>query len=178
MTPEAASWFGGVAAEAVAWSRRQLDVDQLKWLYALPDGAVLIGKAMACHGSLRDPDEYIVDAGSALGSLQIVGKGVAFHGHSHVPGVFQLEGEPPNVHLTHTYKPALAVELAGGRMLINPGSVGQPRDGNPGASYGIWDQEAATFTFRRVKYDIAGAQAAVIAAGLPERLAERLAEGR
>jgi len=172
------SWFNGTAGEAIRWCRRQLNASSLAWLASLPDESLTFEGAWLCHGSLRDPDEYIADGVTAIGSLQMVGAGFAFHGHTHIPGVFQLEGERPNVRLTHTYRPGLVVDLASGRMLVNPGSVGQPRDGNPKASYGIWDQAAKTFTFRRLTYRVVGAQKAVLAAGLPERLAERLAEGR
>ena len=125
------------------------------------------------HASPRDPVfEYILDGYTALANLALLDGGVCFHGHTHIPGVFStVEGR-----VQHEY--ALAKVGLEGPALVNPGSVGQPRDGDPEASYGIWDVTDGTFSFRRVAYDVHGAQRAIREAGLTPFFAERLAYGR
>jgi diadenosine tetraphosphatase ApaH/serine/threonine PP2A family protein phosphatase len=128
------------------------------------------------HGSPRDPiREYVTTAGVALENLALLETDFGLHGHTHVPVAFCL-GPDQRLRIVAP-DPGGRLELDGQRALVNPGSVGQPRDGDPDASYLILDPEAATVTWHRVAYGIATVQAAIRAAGLPGRLADRLAFG-
>lgn len=169
---EILEWFNDDAAAVIHWTLEQLDGKQLYWLQNLPDESNLF-EVLLVHASPRDHIyEYILDGLTALANLQLLENRICFHGHSHVPGIFQFEGKS----LTHTYE--LGSFSLTGPALVNPGSVGQPRDGDPDASYGIWDVDASTFEFRRVPYDREGAKRAILDAGLPARFASRLDLGR
>ena len=171
--PQILAWFNEDAATAIRWTIDELTDEQLSWLAALPEHGRTEG-VLTVHASPRDPIyEYILDAGTAMANLLLVQDGLCFHGHTHVPGVFFFDAAG---RVTHEYE--LGVLDLSGPMLVNPGSVGQPRDGDPDASYALWDTEAQTFEFRRVRYDVAAAQAAIREAGLPERFAARLEFGR
>lgn len=164
-------WFNAEAAQAVRWTIRQLDQDRLAWLAALPERGERAGAELV-HGSLRDPIyEYVLDGLTAAANLELLRGQLCMHGHTHVPGMFHVEQRK----LTHTYH--IGSVLMPGAALVNPGSVGQPRDGDPDASYGIWDVEAGTFEFRRVPYDRPRAKQAILEAGLPPRFASRLDRG-
>lgn len=170
--PELLEWFNDEAAFAIRWTRERLGDGRLRWLEELPaetefNGAVLV------HASPRDPVfEYILDGLTARKNLELLGDRVGLHGHTHVPGIFRLDGD----RLVHAYDEGN--ETLAGPCLVNPGSVGQPRDGNPDASYGIWDVDESTFEFRRVGYDRETAKRRIAEAGLPERFAQRLDLGR
>jgi diadenosine tetraphosphatase ApaH/serine/threonine PP2A family protein phosphatase len=129
------------------------------------------------HGSLRWPEwEYLLSADAAAEHLRLQETPYSLVGHSHVPFVVaEEEGSLP------TMVPLLdgdALELGEDRLIINPGGVGQPRDGDPRASYAVYDSEARTVTLHRVEYDLEKAQRKIREAGLPPYLAERLAYGR
>ena len=170
--PTVLGWFNADAAAAVRWSIAQLDPEQLDWLRELPERAERLGSQLV-HGSPRDPVyEYILDSQTAEDNLRLIGDRLCFHGHTHVPGVFHVEHGT----ITHDYRHGpLGVAAP---ALVNPGSVGQPRDGDPDASYGIWDTEASTFEFRRVPYDREAVKRAILDSELPPRLAFRLDFGR
>jgi diadenosine tetraphosphatase ApaH/serine/threonine PP2A family protein phosphatase len=161
-------WFNEDAAVAIRWTIEQLGPERIDWLRALlpketRDGALLV------HASPRSPVfEYVMDAESAEANLDQLGDRLCFHGHSHLPGVFRLD----DGRIEHDY--LLGTVALHGPALVNPGSVGQPRDRDPDASYGVWDVTAKTFEFRRVAYDRAAAQRAILEAGLPDRFAQRL----
>jgi diadenosine tetraphosphatase ApaH/serine/threonine PP2A family protein phosphatase len=162
-------WFNEDAAAAIRWTMTQVGPERLDWLARLParesrEGALLV------HASPREPlYEYILDGPMAAANLALLGSAICFHGHTHRPGVFSLSREQ---RVVYEYSQGMTDLL--GPALVNPGSVGQPRDRNPDASYGVWDTDAATFDFRRVAYDRAAAQEAIRTAGLPERFAQRL----
>ena len=168
---EVLDWFNEDAAIAIRWTVEQLGAERVEWLSGRPpadrrDGALLV------HASPRSPVfEYVMDAESAAANLSELGGGLCFHGHSHLPGVFRLDGG----RVRHEYEVG-TVDLRG-PVLVNPGSVGQPRDRDPNSSYGVWDTEARTFEFRRVGYDRLAAQKAILQAGLPARFAHRLEFG-
>ncbi|MGH7777351.1 MAG: metallophosphoesterase family protein [Candidatus Dormibacterales bacterium] len=165
---EILGWFNDDAASSIRWTVEAIGGERLAWLKELPEAGVRQG-VLLVHASPRDPTfEYIVDAASARANLHRLESQVCFHGHSHIPGVFSCTGG----RIRHEYRLA-SFDLIG-PQLINPGSVGQPRDGIPDASYGVWDLDAATFEFRRVPYDRAQAKRAIREAGLPSRFAERL----
>jgi diadenosine tetraphosphatase ApaH/serine/threonine PP2A family protein phosphatase len=166
--PTALGWFNEDAARAIRWTLRQIDKDRLDWLRQLPEWADRAG-ARLVHASPRDPvHEYVLDAWTATANLELLGDGLCFHGHTHVPGVFHVE----RGRVAHDYR--LGTVALTRPALVNPGSVGQPRDHLADASYGIWDTDLDTFEFRRVAYDREAAKQAIRQAGLPERFALRL----
>jgi diadenosine tetraphosphatase ApaH/serine/threonine PP2A family protein phosphatase len=168
--------FNPVAEEAVLWTARQLDADERDYLAGLP----LVARSdefTLVHGSLRDPVwEYLVDPIAAEAQFAMQGTPYSIVGHSHLPFVF-IE-EPPGLPLGRGMTGGARLQLADERLIVNPGSVGQPRDGDPRASYILFDSDAATLNFRRVPYDIHRTQEAMRRAGLPEYLIDRLKRGR
>jgi diadenosine tetraphosphatase ApaH/serine/threonine PP2A family protein phosphatase len=164
-------WFNDDAAEAIRWTIEQLGATRIDWLRNLPPSAIRDG-ALLVHASPRSPlYEYVLDIDTAEANLEQLGDALCFHGHSHVPGIFHVdEGR-----VEHDYR--IGLLAVDGPALVNPGSVGQPRDRDPDASYGVWDTDDETFEFRRVPYDLASAQRAILDAGLPDRFAHRLEFG-
>jgi diadenosine tetraphosphatase ApaH/serine/threonine PP2A family protein phosphatase len=164
-------WFNDDAARSIRWTIEQLGDDRIDWLRHLPEERDH-DEALLVHASPRSPlYEYVLDLHSAYANLHELGDRVCFHGHTHVPGVFRLSG----TRVDHDYE--IGVVPVAGPVLVNPGSVGQPRDRDHDASYGVWDVDAATFEFRRVAYDRVAAQRAILEAGLPARFASRLDTG-
>lgn len=169
--PAVLRWFNAAAGIGIQWTIAHLNYQQLKWLGALSQAASYCG-AMVVHGSPRDPTfEYLVDMPVVHANLTLLGDRTCFHGHTHLPGIF--EGFPHEI--THRY--SVTSVPVGGAQLINPGSVGQPRDGDVRASYGLWDIEGSTFEFRRLDYDREAAKAAIRLHGLPASFATRLDQG-
>jgi diadenosine tetraphosphatase ApaH/serine/threonine PP2A family protein phosphatase len=169
------SWFNPDAARAIEWTAGVVDENSRAYLATLPEVRVE-RELTAVHGSPRNPIwEYIVGADVAAENLAAFDTRICLHGHTHVPIVFQADdGQVGSVAAT----PGSPVSIAAGRALVNPGSVGQPRDGNPAASYLVLDADAGELQFRRVPYDIDATQVLMRQAGLPPRLAERLSYGR
>lgn len=167
--------FNHDAAAAARWSRDVLSEKSRDWLNSLEPKAVAEGLELY-HASPRDPVwEYVLSEYVALASLEVTQAPVVLVGHSHVALALGLV----DGHLVGGLAPAGSViDFAEHRWLLNPGSVGQPRDGDPRASYLELDLEARTAEFRRVEYDIAGTQREIREAGLPEGLAARLALGQ
>jgi len=177
--------FNPIAGLAVLWTRQKLKPDNLSFLHDLPSGPISPVEGLQCvHGSPRDEDEYVLmrrDAYSILGRASVP---VTFFGHTHVQGGFWIDDERDEeggLELKYTSRTGLqqlTVQLREtGKYMINPGSIGQPRDGDPRAAFLVYDTEQRAVTFFRVPYDIAAAQEKIFAAGLPERLAIRLEEG-
>lgn len=169
--------FNQAALAAAFWTRTQLSSSNRAFLQKLPTGPVSDGGGiLICHGSPFDEDEYIFSEHDALRVLKSYDAPIIFYGHTHLPAVFEYEPEkritarmirrPANISLDRKH-----------RYMINPGSVGQPRDRNPLASYLIFDQERMTLQYRRVSYDIRKTQQAIRKAGLPSILADRLSVG-
>jgi diadenosine tetraphosphatase ApaH/serine/threonine PP2A family protein phosphatase len=165
------------AARAIAWTRGQLDDRQRDFLARLPFTAE-DGDRLYVHASAASPEQwdYMLDASAALRSFKAARARITFCGHVHVPILFQLSKarglaafEPPS---------NTALPLDEGRWIAVIGAVGQPRDGNPYACYALYDDEADTLTYVRVPYDIDTAARKITAAGLPPRLAARLALGQ
>lgn len=167
--------FAHDAGAAARWTADVLTDDQRGALATLSPAGEREGVEVY-HGSIRDPVwEYVLDDRTAAVCLELQRSAVTLIGHSHVPVVFGYEGEQ----FYSGMAPADSMlELAGGRALLNPGSVGQPRDGDPRAAFMVLDTDAQTAVWRRVEYDIARTQAEIREARLPHRLASRLAEGR
>lgn len=161
---------------AMAWTRTMIDEPTRRYLANLPERRVPEGSDFTlAHGSPRDPIwEYLDSAAVAGANLGAFGTRYCLVGHTHVPRVFrETHGEMKPVHLDPG-----GLKLDDRRMILNPGSVGQPRDGDSRSSYLLIDTDAGHATWRRVGYDVAATQAAILAAGLPPRLARRLSFGR
>ena len=167
------NWFNPVAAAAVVWTREQLSEENAEFLRTRPR-MIETSEALFVHGSVRDPDEYIINRVSAQENLAVLKSeypdiAICFFGHTHVKAV------APSTNGAMSGGHTLDLRF-GGPYLVNPGSVGQPRDGDAFASYVIADGESVLYRF--VEYDIRKAQAKIRAAGLPDVLADRLALGR
>lgn len=182
--------FNPVARAAVLWTRQELTEANTEWLKAVPQGPVHPAEvAVTCaHGSPLDEDQYILNMRDAWAPLQRMATPVTFFGHTHVQGGFHQRD-----HEWNELRPAYLGDRnsadqwtfalpPGTRQLINPGSVGQPRDSDWRAAFSIFttatDSQPATITYHRVPYDLVASQGSILMAGLPERLAGRLREGR
>ena len=179
LDPERAQNFNIIAYQALMWSREQVRPEYLEYVRNLPETQELGGKFFACHGSPTSPDAYV--------SYHFQGRRVfaflksrerlkiCFFGHTHRRALWyqDIRGKVATLEISHP-KVVLRPDYL---YLINPGSVGQPRDGNPEAAYAIFDAREFAIHFKSVPYDIEGAQKRILAAGLPPFLAERLAQG-
>ncbi len=165
--------FNPHAAEAVQWTRNQLSAEDKKWLNDLKYTRMAANFTMV-HATLDAPDRwgYVFDKLAAAASFPYQNTQMCFFGHTHVPVAFMRD----TVVRGGTYS-KFKVDPSK-KYFINVGAVGQPRDNNPKAAYVLYDMTAQTIELRRLDYDIAAAQQKILEAGLPERLAERLAYGR
>jgi predicted phosphodiesterase len=173
--------FNPVAKSAVDWTRAQLKQDNLAWLSALPRGPLATDGVVLVHGAFQDEDEYVFTPAQALDGLLDSTAAVTFFGHTHHQGGFSYQDSQLEV-LQIRPRPnesfaALRIELPR-RYLLNPGSIGQPRDGDPRAAFAIADLEHQVIEFWRVPYDISVVQQRMRAAHLPEPLVQRLVMGR
>jgi len=167
-------WFNPEARAAVEWTRTVISDRTREWLAALPE-SIVEGDYTLVHGSPREPLwEYITSSPVARANLNLLATPFGLHGHTHLPVVW-AEDDGRIVSIEPGSGSSFA--LAGRRALLNPGSVGQPRDGNPSAGYLVLDGAAERATWHRVPYDIAAVQRAMRACSLPGRLSERLAYG-
>jgi diadenosine tetraphosphatase ApaH/serine/threonine PP2A family protein phosphatase len=167
-------WFNPEARRAMEWTRTAISAATLAWLAALPERATLHGCELV-HGSPREPTwEYVTSVPVARANLAVLREPIGLHGHTHIPVAFV--DQDGRVDVVGPGRDS-SLELRGRRALVNPGSVGQPRDGDPDASYMILDQEAGTVSWHRVPYDVVAVQEAMRAAGLPASLSARLAVG-
>jgi len=166
-------YFNAYAREAIYWTQERLTEADIRYLDELPltrreDDITLV------HGTLYSPEnfDYLLTSYDAHLSFQLQETPLCLVGHSHVPITFLLDG-------TVTFTLSNEIDLSGvDRAIVNPGSVGQPRDENPRAAVGIYDSETLKLTIERVEYDIEAATSKILRAGLPEVLAERLWHGR
>lgn len=181
-----AAQFNPTARDAAMWTQAQLSEDSLEWLRAQPAGPLLCQNDTVAlsHGSPLHEDIYILNIRDAWAPLQQMQARCTFFGHTHVQGGFGWEaGRWFEVRPLQQRRDddrsqwALSME-ADKRYLLNPGSVGQPRDGDCRAAYAVLDSYAKTVTFHREPYDIDLAGGRILLAGLPERLAKRLHQGR
>ncbi len=176
--------FNPVAAEAATWTRNELSIANLEWLRDWPKGPLRASERATCaHGSPLHEDHYIISMRDAWTPLQRMETELTFFGHTHVQGGFSQhqqdwEEARPVYKETHELEAWSTEVPVGSRHLLNPGSVGQPRDGDWRAAFAIYDNAAERVTFFRIPYDMEGAQRAIREAHLPERLASRLAGGR
>lgn len=168
-------WFNQNAVAALEYARKTLSGAELAYLAGLPE-TIKTEDFTLVHGSPRKPlTEYLLSESQFSENLRYWETSPCFIGHSHLPVYFrQSAGEPPE---TDFLLPLAKVMLSGVHYMLNPGSVGQPRDGNPRASCGLYDSERNTFEVFRVEYDFTRTQDLMKAGGLPQVLAERLAFG-
>jgi predicted phosphodiesterase len=177
--------FNPVARAAAMWTQEELTQENLQWLRGVPQGPVQPEQpGVTCvHGSPLNEDQYILSMRDAWAPLQQMATAITFFGHTHLQGGFAQKG-----HEWHDIRPQYRVRneaeswtmeiLPETRLLINPGSVGQPRDNDWRAAFVTYDTDSTEIRFHRVPYDLTAAQGQILMAGLPERLAERLREGR
>lgn len=176
-------WFNPTAATAARWTHDQLAPDELEWLSLLPAGPRIWENHCLVHGSPLDEDEYLVTAAQAAGAFSASTAWIHWFGHTHLQGGFALDDD--QVREMNVRPPAGAgpgmtqLELRPDvRYILNPGSVGQPRDGDWRAAFAILEPERNRVEFHRVPYDLAQAQNRIVEAGLPASLAQRLARGK
>jgi predicted phosphodiesterase len=177
--------FNPIASRAAKWTQVVLSEDHVRWLQGLAHGPVMPdGPQVSCmHGSPLDEDEYVLSLRDAWAPLHQTLTRINFFGHTHLQGGFATNGDSLVKLNPHYSRRHLAEEFEiplddGVRYLINPGSVGQPRDHDWRAAFAIYDDQRMTVSFCRVPYDVRAAQMRIIRAGLPDRLATRLREGR
>ena len=170
--------FNRMALEAALWTRRKLTRSNIQWLKKLPQGPLVVDDAFTIsHGTPIDEDAYIFGEIEALNVFRHAEFPVCFFGHSHFPVIFALS--PDAITTILTVAPSFRFKLKPGvRYLINPGSVGQPRDGNPLTSFALYDSDSRVVTIHRIPYQVRETQAKILKAGLPRPLADRLSVGR
>jgi predicted phosphodiesterase len=173
--------FNPVARSAVEWTRRQLRPENLQYLANLPAGPIRIDNLTLVHGAFHDEDEYVFLPEQALDALLLAPEGLTFFGHTHMQGGFSYRRSEPE---TIALKPPRAdasfstLQLEPGSCyLLNPGSIGQPRDGDARAAFAILDSNQSLVEFWRVPYDIGSVQERMRQTALPKPLATRLASG-
>ena len=176
---EQADGFNSVARNAAMWTLDTLLPAHRDWLAALPEGPTVVDDLVEiCHGSPFDEDAYIFDELDAVRAVKTATRPLCLFGHTHYPVTFELSAESFDT-LGSAAAPLTPLPLKpGSKYLINPGSVGQPRDGDPRAAYAIVDTAQLLVELYRVRYAVAETQAKIIQAGLPDVLAQRLAVGR
>ena len=172
--------FNPVAQIAARWTRDELKPDNSAYIAQLPSGPVTTDGLTMVHGAYHDEDEYVFAPLQAMGGLLESPSPVTFFGHTHYQGGFSYRaGHIGVIHLTPEQGKNFAAQRLepGTRYLINPGSIGQPRDGDPRSAFAIADLDHQVIEFWRVPYDIAAVQKRMRTSGLPPSLIERLATG-
>ena len=173
-----AEGFHAAARAAAHWMLESLTEENREWLVALPMGPTIInGDLEICHGAPFDEDAYIFDELDARHAFEAATAPLCFYGHTHFAVVFRMMKDlleivsPPDGETTLMIDPQA-------RYLVNPGSVGQPRDGDPRAAYAIYDTETRRLDLLRLTYPLEITQEKMLKVGLPDPLARRLALGR
>jgi len=173
-------WFNPVARAAAIWTQEELSGGNAEYIRNLPKGPLALNGFQMVHGSPLDEDEYILGAGDAALVFAYLDAPLTFFGHTHLQGGFVLNharvetiGKTPAGEERQTLE--LDEECA---YMINPGSVGQPRDGDPRAAYVVYNPEERFLIYYRLAYDVGKAQEKIRRAGLPPLLADRLSVGR
>jgi predicted phosphodiesterase len=175
---EPAVGFNPTARIAITWTQQALTAEASHWVRALPMGPVPVDEAFAiCHGAPFNEDEYLEDNRDLRRAAAHVTAPLCFFGHTHVPVAWHAGAGQVPLRWPGSGADVQTIDVREAGWLVNPGSVGQPRDGDPRAAYVVYDASTATVTFARVPYDVVGAQEKIRRAGLPERLAQRLALG-
>jgi diadenosine tetraphosphatase ApaH/serine/threonine PP2A family protein phosphatase len=176
---EQAEGFNTVAKSAAHWTLDTLTEAYRDWLAALPEGPHDVDDTIQiCHGAPFDEDAYIFDELDAVRALKVSTRPLCLFGHTHYPVTFELSADAFEM-----LGPSTAAEIQipmrdGSKYLVNPGSIGQPRDGDPRAAYAIADTSGKRVELFRLQYPVEETQEKILKAGLPEVLAQRLAVGR
>ena len=167
-------WFNSDARRAMEWTRTVISAPTVAWLRDLPE-RLTVESCELVHGSPREPIwEYVTSVPVARANLAVLGSPTGLNGHTHIPIAFvEDDGRIDVVGPGHGSE----LELRGRHALLNPGSVGQPRDGDPEASYAIFDPGEGRISWHRVAYDVGAVQEAMRSVGLPGGLAARLSLG-
>lgn len=172
-------WFNEVAQTAALWTREHLNAGQLDYLRSLPRGPLALNGFEIWHGAPGDEDEYVMSIAEARPCFQHFHSALGFFGHTHLQGgFFSKYGRVGIIPQVKESAEEAILELDPDWVyMINPGSTGQPRDGDPRAAYAIFDTEQRTIAFRRVEYPIEKTAGDIARAGLPDVLAARLFHG-
>lgn len=175
--PTLAAGFNEAAQRAARWTAEHIEESNLRYLGRLPRGPMQVAPGIAiCHGSPIDEDDYLLSAGGAAEAFAAYSAPVTFFGHTHIPSAFALASNGDGVDGARVMEGSMELD-PDRRYLLNPGSVGQPRDRDPRASFMTYDDESREACWHRVDYPVRSAQKRIVAAGLPAILAERLALG-
>jgi diadenosine tetraphosphatase ApaH/serine/threonine PP2A family protein phosphatase len=167
--------FNPDAAISCRWTSKQLSSDDVNYLESLPE-VIQNGDFTLVHGSPRQPIwEYLISVSSAKENFAYFQSQFCLVGHSHQPMVFKYDDT--DTCLSSQFAPNIRLALGKGRLIINPGGVGQPRDGDPRASYAIYDDETGMVRLYRIAYDISLTQSKMVKQNLPMRLIARLSQG-
>jgi predicted phosphodiesterase len=173
------SSFNYVAKLSAQWTDEALSPEHREYLRALRQGPVTIDETIEiCHGAPFDEDHYIFDSEDASRALDAASRPLCLFGHTHLPVVFRRHPALFDGFMPEGPEDATLEVIAGINYLVNVGSVGQPRDADPRAAFGIYDSERSTVVLRRISYPVEIAQRRILSAGLPSSLANRLAIGR
>jgi len=173
-------WFNPVARQAALWTQHALSRENAEYVRNLPKGPLLVDDFQLVHGAPYDEDDYLIGSAEAAEAFGYLERRVVFFGHTHVQGGFiwnhsRVEMIPRPPLDVETMEMAIDPDCA---YMINPGSVGQPRDGDPRAACVLYDSEARIATYCRTAYDVESAQRQIRESELPPVLADRLAVGR
>jgi diadenosine tetraphosphatase ApaH/serine/threonine PP2A family protein phosphatase len=171
--------FSEPARAAVTWTAARLGPDERQWLESLPPGPVEVSPGLvACHGHPDDEDLYLLGRPLVESALQALPGGLSLHGHTHLPAAWWEDPDEPDGLAGSLAGPGAWTVEPGRAATLNPGSVGQPRDGDPRAAYLLLDPASREAVWRRVAYDAEQVLRRVLDADLPAWLGERLLEGR
>jgi len=173
---EPSSLFNPIAAVSAEWSKTRLSDKDRRFIKKMPRGPQVIDRFITiCHGSSFDEDYYIFSSFEASESIKLMNTAIGFFGHTHYPILYYTRNEKTD---SLPMKENTKIKLdANTRYLINPGSIGQPRDKNPASSFIIFNSDKMEIQFIRFPYEIKSTQEKIMAAGLPEILATRLETG-
>ena len=176
---ESPEGFNAVARNAIRWTHDALTTENRNWLAALPAGPVIVSDLIEiCHGTPFDEDAYVFDDLDALRALHASQRPLCLFGHTHVQVGYALAGDQFTLTTIDERRPLVIPFARDTKHLVNPGSVGQPRDGDSRAGFGIVDTDRMEMSIYRTEYPIQKAQLRILEEGLPEVLAQRLALGR
>lgn len=176
---ESPDGFNAVARSAIRWTYDALTAENREWLAALPAGPLAVDDFIEiCHGTPFDEDAYVFDDLDALRAIHAAQRPLCLFGHTHVQVGHYLSRDQFGLATADDQRPLTIALDDANRYLVNPGSVGQPRDGDPRAGFAIVDTAARELTLYRVEYPVQKAQSRILEEGLPDVLAQRLALGR
>ena len=176
---ESPEGFNAVARSAIRWTLEALTDENREWLAALPAGPMIVDDLIEiCHGTPFDEDSYVFDDLDALRAMHAARRPLCLFGHTHVQVGHYLTRDQFGLSTGDEQRPLTISLEEANRYLVNPGSVGQPRDGDPRAGFALVDTDKREVTVYRVEYPVSKAQARILDEGLPDVLAQRLALGR